>query len=289
MKKLFLLLAILCGFVVAQAQEQEEEIIETVPVPPTLVSTVTNDTIHLYWDFVIGVLNYTLYYGEQKLVEYIDVNDTAYAVHVPMPGTYCFTVTATNGVGESEHSNEACGEIKAAEDLEIPAAPVITATVVSDSAVVKWEAVEFATYYNVYLVQEEGFKLLKATNVPEAKFVIKNQGSYCFVVKSGNLAGESEYSNEECITYVDEPGEGIEEFASSFNVYPNPVNDVLFIETEVEINEVVVYTITGVIVGQQSTVNSQQSTIDVANLNSGVYFVKIVAENGEVVKRFVKK
>ena len=87
-----------------------------------------------------------------------------------------------------------------------------------------------------------------------------------------------------------EPGEGIEEVTSSINMYPNPVNDKLYIEAEMEVEEVVVYTITGVIVGQQSTDNSQQTTcIDVTNLNSGIYFVKVVTENGETVSRFVKK
>ena len=87
-----------------------------------------------------------------------------------------------------------------------------------------------------------------------------------------------------------EPGEGIEEVTSSINMYPNPVNDKLYIEAEMEIEEVVVYTITGVIVGQQSTDNSQQTIcIDVTNLNSGIYFVKVVTENGETVRRFVKK
>ena len=81
-----------------------------------------------------------------------------------------------------------------------------------------------------------------------------------------------------------------EMIASSFNVYPNPVSDRLNIEAETEILEVVVYSITGVVVGQQSIVNGQQTlSIDVADLNSGVYFVKVVTENGEMVKRFIKQ
>ena len=85
------------------------------------------------------------------------------------------------------------------------------------------------------------------------------------------------------------PDENIEELTSSLLLYPNPVNDRLYIETEVEVEEVVVYTITGVVVGQQTTVNGQQtSSIDVSNLKNGVYFVKVVTENGEAVKRIIK-
>ena len=85
--------------------------------------------------------------------------------------------------------------------------------------------------------------------------------------------------------------DAVEEMTSaSFNVYPNPVNDRLYIEAETEVKEIVIYTITGVIAGQQSTVNGQQTlSIDVKDLNSGVYFVKVVTENGEMVKRFIKQ
>ena len=90
-----------------------------------------------------------------------------------------------------------------------------------------------------------------------------------------------------------EPGEGIDTptvTESSLSVYPNPVNNKLFISTNEKIETISIYTITGVMVGQQSTVNSQQSmSIDVTNLNSGIYFVKINTKENEIIKRFVKK
>ena len=222
-----------------------EEETETVPTPPTLIATASNDTVHLAWDFLEGVIYYTLYYGKEKLVDNINVNDTAYAVKVMKPANYCFTITATNGIGESEHSNEACVEIVADPDLQIPAAPVITASIVNDSAVVTWDEVELATYYEVYLVKEEGLKFLKAIDGTVAKFLLKNQGKYCFVVKAGNLAGLSDASNEDCISTDEEPDDeepeeptvGVSENTASFNIYPNPVNDKLYIETEVEIED----------------------------------------------------
>jgi hypothetical protein len=38
-----------------------------------------------------------------------------------------------------------------------------------------------------------------------------------------------------------------------------------------------------------SATQQLSNSIDVSDLNSGVYFVKVVTENGEVVKRFIKK
>ena len=80
-----------------------------------------------------------------------------------------------------------------------------------------------------------------------------------------------------------------EEQISSVQVYPNPVNDKLYIATEEEVEDVVVYSITGVIVGQQSTVNGQQTlTIDLSDLKSGIYFVKMNTGKGNIVKRIIK-
>ena len=77
---------------------------------------------------------------------------------------------------------------------------------------------------------------------------------------------------------------------ANVNIYPNPANDKIHIVTDVEIEEVVVYTITGVIVGQQSTVNGQQTlTIDLDNLKSGIYFIKINTNEGNIVKRIIKQ
>ena len=76
-------------------------------------------------------------------------------------------------------------------------------------------------------------------------------------------------------------------FTDNIKIFPNPVKDLLFIETENEIEEVVVYDVYG---RSLSTINSQQSTvIDLAGLNTGIYFVKIVTNNGDVVRRFVKE
>ena len=106
---------------------------------------------------------------------------------------------------------------------------------------------------------------------------------YCFTVAAVNGEVESDESAEACGKTL---GESIAELSSAINVYPNPVNDKLYIETEVAIEEVVVYDVYG---RQQLAVGGQQSAVSVANLNSGVYFIKVRTENGEVVKRFVKK
>ena len=81
--------------------------------------------------------------------------------------------------------------------------------------------------------------------------------------------------------------EGIRETSvPNVTIYPNPVDDNLFIEAEGNIEEVIVYDIYG---RQQSTVNGQQSlSINVSNLSNGVYFVNVKTSVGSVVKKIVK-
>ena len=75
---------------------------------------------------------------------------------------------------------------------------------------------------------------------------------------------------------------------SSINLHPNPVNDRLYIETEVEVEEVVVYDVYGRC-QELSAVSCQPSVIDVSGLNSGVYFVKVVTSEGETIKKIIKQ
>ena len=75
---------------------------------------------------------------------------------------------------------------------------------------------------------------------------------------------------------------------NNISVYPNPVNDRLYIVTEEEVEDVVVYDIYGRH-QQLSTVSCQPSVIDVENLKSGIYFVKINTDKGNIVKRIIKQ
>ncbi|MBW7866716.1 MAG: T9SS type A sorting domain-containing protein, partial [Brumimicrobium sp.] len=74
------------------------------------------------------------------------------------------------------------------------------------------------------------------------------------------------------------------EFTDKWNVYPNPVNDQLFIESTQDI-VIYIYDITGKIMNV-STLKSGLESIDVSNFAKGVYVIK--SDKGAVSK-FVKK
>ncbi len=72
------------------------------------------------------------------------------------------------------------------------------------------------------------------------------------------------------------------------DIYPNPTENNLFIETEHKIEEIVIYDVYGRKC-QQTNGATSQHVLDVTDLNAGIYFVKVVTDNNEIVKRFVKK
>ena len=114
---------------------------------------------------------------------------------------------------------------------------------------------------------------------------LKANTEFYAIAQGKNAKGEwGEITTLEFITSMEGTVELVE---NGFNIYPNPVNDRLYIEAETEIEEVVVYDVYGR--RQVTETPSHQGSIDVSELNSGVYFVKVVTSEGEAVQRFIKK
>ena len=149
-----------------------------------------------------------------------------------------------------------------------------------------WDAVEGAKGYEVYVntADTTGFQM-GYTNGTAYVAGTNKESTFEFYVIAFDDSIVSVASEPCTVTIVDD---AIEEMNASFNIYPNPVNDKLVIETEEIVKEVVVYDIYGRR-QELSAVSYQPSAVDVSGLNSGVYFVKVVTANGEAVQRFVKK
>ena len=122
----------------------------------------------------------------------------------------------------------------------------------------------------------EGYKFLNWT---ENDTIVSEESKYSFtIVGDRNLVAN----------FVST--ESIEELTSSLRIYPNPVNDELIIEAEVEIDEVSIFDIYGRIQNLSNSATQQLgNSIDVSGLNSGVYFVVIKTNENIVTKRFMKK
>ena len=144
-----------------------------------------------------------------------------------------------------------------------------------------WDAADNANEYVVYLDGE----MLDTTTETSYVKGFNEEGTHHFTVSSVCENGESEQS--EAFEF-EIKGESISELSNNVKVYPNPVDDVLYINTNENITEVNVYNVVGV---KMTTVNGQQTNVSVnmSNLNSGVYFVEVKTEKENIIKKIVVK
>ncbi len=76
--------------------------------------------------------------------------------------------------------------------------------------------------------------------------------------------------------------------AESISIFPNPANDFLNINSELNIESISIFDISGKeVINIKSASNNNE--INVSNLKSGVYFVRIINEEGIYQTKFVKK
>ena len=83
------------------------------------------------------------------------------------------------------------------------------------------------------------------------------------------------------------PSLGVEDnvLLENFKLYPNPVRNILNIQLEEILEKVEVYSILG-----RKVLDGNTSTINVSNLSSGMYLLKVYTQDGKVgVKRFIKE
>ena len=202
------------------------------------------------------------------------------------------------------------------------AAPKNVKAVVIDATTIElsWSPVSGVTHYDIYAVidGEAGFVgsvLSSSTDCRIDGLIPGNE--YCFQIgcSNENTGEKSKLSEEVCATISEEPGdepeepgdepeepgdepeepgdepeepgEGVEENVMIFAIYPNPVENNLTIDTDEVVTEINIYSITGVLVYSETSVSD--NVINVSDLNNGIYFINIKTENGDVMKRFIKK
>ncbi|MDD7885384.1 TIM-barrel domain-containing protein [Flavivirga sp. 57AJ16] len=72
-----------------------------------------------------------------------------------------------------------------------------------------------------------------------------------------------------------------------FFLYPNPVGNTLFFSTEIEVTKVSIFSPTGSLVLEQEVSNN--NSVDVSKLNTGVYFIIANIKGKQIVKKFIKE
>lgn len=246
------------------------------------------------WDAVEGADGYAVYVSTQYYPEGMwmgNVTTTEFIEGSDADGElYISVLTICDAENEivSDRSEEV-SVILSEDEIEdfnaIKAPTNLTATANSTSSIeLTWDAVENANSYFVYCNDEE------IANITATTYVVENleyNTEYCYTVTAMGVDTESDPSEEACAKTL---GESLIEGTGFFKVYPNPVSDNITVSTNFEITEVNIYNILGVnVYNEQCTMNNSKLDINVSDFNEGVYFIKVKTENGETVKRFIKK
>ena len=167
-----------------------------------------------------------------------------------------------------------------------------TATAIGD------ERNEYSTFahYNLYRGTSKNNMELIAQPTVGYYFDEVEKGTYYYRVTATYLEDDIECESEPANSYSEPENDFIkvevtsvmENNVADIAMYPNPVKDELILATEAKIEEIAIYDIYGRAVRQQVNMTTGQQVIDVADLETGIYFINIKTNNGNIVKRLIK-
>jgi len=237
----------------------------------------------------------------------ISIDENSTMVFTPDPvffGTLSFTYTIANSnnltdVGLTtiivDKNNDSSSAPRATDDLyniekneTVKLNPLETGT--SDSTPDGSEIV--LTFINGEEVLEENREI----EVPNGKVVINDLddinfipntdfiGDVVFSYEISNYNGETDTGVQK-INVVDNNALSLNEYLNNdFTLYPNPAKDKLSIKIDSEINLIEIYTL----LGKKVLQSKAQQEIDISQLSSAVYFIKVYTQEGAGIKKFIK-
>ena len=89
--------------------------------------------------------------------------------------------------------------------------------------------------------------------------------------------------SEDCQSYL---GVDDEILAEGLSLYPNPVSDILMIDSKLKLEKVEIYSVLGQRIKE---IESNFNSISTNYLSRGIYMVKIYSEKGTAVKKLIKQ
>lgn len=251
--------------------------------------------INLSWTASANATNYDIYRNSSLYAS--DVTGTAFANTYITAGTaYTYSVVAKNNIGTLTNSN---GTISTTALTCPPGSFTATATPTcsgTSSAInLTWTAATGATGYDIYRNGN-----LYASDITGTTFLntylITAGTTYTYYVKAKNSIGSINNSNgtlsvvaTNCSAARESQETTFQSETISLKMYPNPTDGIINLEFNKEITNPIEYfvlDIQGKIIKQEST---KEKVIDISNLPSGTYFIKVNTEEKEFVKQILKK
>lgn len=246
--------------------------------------------IVITWDAVPNALSYDIYVNDRYLTTQVG---RVFYTGSNLDGIYVYNIVTNCGEnGTSEPSEDIILNLGSGEIEECPVPTNLKSEVEENvpdfnyvfKVTLTWDAVADAESYNVYIDGE-----LFGENVSGTSYSVGTdyEGTLVFEVTANCENGESDKSQPHSVKVEHI---GINEYENHFEIFPNPVDNKLYINSNNAIEEISIYNITGLMVyKEQADRRSNQYIIDVDTLQSGIYFIEIRTDNNSIIKRFIKK
>ncbi len=157
-----------------------------------------------------------------------------------------------------------------------------------------FETIDISQNQNLILLWCRNNSLLESLNLKNGfnenfvdMLLEDNINLFCIEVDDVDYANQSFWHKDPWAEYSEDCSLGINENdLTKIILYPNPVNDVLYIDSTFEIKAITVYDILGrVLLIQENNLNS----IDVSNLMSNLLLVEVESDKGTVIKKITKE
>jgi len=122
---------------------------------------------------------------------------------------------------------------------------------------------------------------LNTMNTPMLGQVIENRANIYFDFN------EPVITNTAINTFV--APNGVEELSNGiFSIYPNPAENVLYVQSEYGISSYTIYDVSGKVFSTTNTTSSN-SSLDISSLSSGIYFIQCISGNEVSMIKFIKR
>ena len=245
--------------------------------------------VNLRWKPAYQVTSYDIMRNGVKIAE---MNETAFVdVDLELGETYCYQISA-HGDGFETASNEVCVTMPEPPVLPCPAPTELKQG--DNMSTIIWTAPEERTpdSYTVIVIDHLNNELTTEVTGISQTYYEDNTSAVDAIDRSYKVrAVYPECESEFALTangndFVRITNIGVDENQMNVKIYPNPTSGQLSIEAE-EMTSVSVYDLLGQCVMQMSAEDGQ-ATLDMSQLQNGIYFIKVNAANGSAVQRVVK-
>ena len=222
-------------------------------------------TLSYYSDVPISNYSKTICQG----VPYTDSHFT----NLTVAGTYYDTLFSVNGC-----DSVVCLTLTVI-DVSVPTNINITQTENNFSITWQGNSASYELYRNDALL-----KMLSTTTYTDNDLEIGEE--YCYKIKAIEGNCESDFSEDACETFNDEVGIAENQDILSLQIFPNPTEDEIFIQSNLQIEKVEVYSLLGSLLISEDNFNNK---ISVSALHAGIYLLKVYTNKGFVVRKIVKE